>query len=176
MFIEFGRRVTYQPLFNSILVSLISGWLVGLFSQQIVLGLGAGLLVFISMFFIYYPLYLTLLYGAWRLGAGYLYYLDLQHYSAKLVALLFPNQLQYKALPLTAIKSVIVRHQPMSFIARWTGTFALYIPWLRPTYFVQLETKQQTVIQLDLAWDQIQSGQKANDKINLAIETLEEMA
>lgn len=176
MSLEFGRRVTYQPLFNSILVSLISGWLVGLFSQQIVVGLGTGLLIFISLFFIYYPICLKLLYGAWRLSAGHLYYLDLQEYSAKLAALFFPNQLHYKALPLTAIKSVVVHHQPMSLTTSWTGMLALYLPWFRPTYLVQLETKQQTVIQLDLSWDQLQSGQKANDKINLAIETLEEMA
>lgn len=177
MNLEFGRKINYWPLTNSFLVGVIFLAVALLLTVPLQICVLLGLGAFLLMSFGYYPLYLPLLYSFWRITDNKIDYIKMPTYISKLKLIFAPSSSQYETIDLNDIitvntytdKNQLVSGNILAFTAYAPE---LYMPWLRPAYYLEVKTKIGTEIHLDLSWDMAWGKAKRHEDAKAKIEKM----
>lgn len=164
MEIDFARRISLRPLFDS----LVSGLVVGdfcliAFSSRIYLGILLGISAFLIESLLIYPSNLAMLYGYWQMDPSGIYCYDYSTFLDKLHAIFLPSFEKQHQIKFEQIKSIAV-YSPneISYLLKEPPT------WIRRPYYLELTLKDGQRIRLDLSWN-LHGGPTSESEIQKAV-------
>jgi len=155
--IEFGRKISNTPMIISLVIGVLAGILVEVFTHQIYLAviLGITALVVVALFF---AKSLSDMYGYWKIDAEEIKYFDYQNMSVRLQSVLLPFREETTEFKLKDIKSLtVVVGKDMNASANILGgsfNAPKKIMFHLPTpYYLDIKLRDGRQVNLDLSAD-----------------------
>lgn len=168
--IEFGKRINHRPIIVSIILSFLAGslGLIGNIKISIISFLG----VLFLLVCIYFPSYLSVLFGHWQLEKHGVSYYKMNSYRDKLKMIFFPNNVDFQFISYSQIKNFKVVEENSQYTLNDLLTIKpakqSIFPWLRKPFFLQLELNKSEV-KLDLSFDQLHDSKNTLFRLSNAL-------
>ncbi len=157
MDIEFGRRISYKPLLIILLVSILIGYFIYTFSNQIAIAILFGVICFIVGPLLY-SINLSNLYGYWKIDENGIQYCDYSTFGKRMSAILFPFGSKESTIKFDEIESSSVFAGKGIQAPDWAlgGVLYGYTPntilnRFPSEYYFDLKLKNDQEINLDLS-------------------------
>lgn len=127
--LKFGKKITYRPLFISLLISLLPGFIFGLIFKPVI-GILVGAAICLISLLGYYWGNLPTLFNYWEINQKVVKYSDLNSKSECFKLLFVPLSMHLKTIDISNIKTVTItgnleKTEDMPMAVPYTGYLAI---------------------------------------------------
>lgn len=172
--IKFGKKVTYRPLFISMVIGVLIGSIFGLNLSR-TLGIQIGGIIFIVILLGHYFLVLPIIFNYWESNNLFIRYNDIKPFHNRLLALLLPRRTPIKTISKKEIQTVSIiglpQHNPSltsELVLSEEGGFMynLFLMINEPVK-VRLKLKNGDIIDLDISRDYVKQPHQTLTKLHI---------